>query len=146
MLYRFSELVDIQKLQNLHDSIYEITGIGTAILEPDGTVLVASGWKRICAEFHRKHPETLARCKKSDTFLAAQVKKNNTYSTYKCLNGLVDVAMPIHLEGEHIASLGHSALYQIRKRMGMLFQNGALLTDMNVFDNLAFPLREHTGL
>jgi phospholipid/cholesterol/gamma-HCH transport system ATP-binding protein len=52
----------------------------------------------------------------------------------------------VHVEDQHIAELGHSALYQIRKRMGMLFQNGALLTDMSVFDNVAFPLREHTEL
>jgi len=38
------------------------------------------------------------------------------------------------------------ALYRLRKRMGMLFQSGALLTDLSVFDNVAFPLREHSGL
>jgi phospholipid/cholesterol/gamma-HCH transport system ATP-binding protein len=37
-------------------------------------------------------------------------------------------------------------LYALRKRMGMLFQNGALLTDLSVFENVAFPLREHTKL
>jgi phospholipid/cholesterol/gamma-HCH transport system ATP-binding protein len=37
-------------------------------------------------------------------------------------------------------------LYTLRRRMGMLFQNGALLTDLNVFENVAFPLREHTDL
>jgi len=37
-------------------------------------------------------------------------------------------------------------LYELRKRMGLLFQSGALFTDMNVFDNVAFPLREHTTL
>jgi phospholipid/cholesterol/gamma-HCH transport system ATP-binding protein len=38
------------------------------------------------------------------------------------------------------------ALYQLRRKMGMLFQHGALFTDMSVFDNVAFPLREHTDL
>ena len=52
----------------------------------------------------------------------------------------------VHVEGEHVAALGHTGLYRLRKRMGMLFQNGALLTDMSVFDNVAFPLREHTDL
>ncbi len=37
-------------------------------------------------------------------------------------------------------------LYALRRRMGMLFQNGALLTDLDVFENVAFPLREHTQL
>ena len=52
----------------------------------------------------------------------------------------------IEIDGQRVNKLGHSALYTLRKRMGMLFQNGALLTDMNVFDNVAFPLREHTDL
>lgn len=49
-------------------------------------------------------------------------------------------------EGEEVASLGATDLYAIRRRMGMLFQFGALFTDMSVFDNVAFPLREHTDL
>jgi phospholipid/cholesterol/gamma-HCH transport system ATP-binding protein len=48
--------------------------------------------------------------------------------------------------GRDIASLSGSEIYAARKRMGMLFQNGALLTDINVFDNVAFPVREHTDL
>lgn len=52
----------------------------------------------------------------------------------------------IVVDGEHVEKLSHKDLYQLRKRMGMLFQNGALLTDINVFDNVAFPLREHTRL
>ena len=52
----------------------------------------------------------------------------------------------IEVEGQHVENMGRSELFQIRKRMGMLFQNGALLTDINVFDNVAFPIREHTDL
>lgn len=48
--------------------------------------------------------------------------------------------------GDDIATYGKTDLYSMRQRMGMLFQNGALLTDMSVFENVAFPLREHTGL
>ncbi|MDZ7938983.1 MAG: ABC transporter ATP-binding protein [Rhodoferax sp.] len=47
---------------------------------------------------------------------------------------------------EDIGSLGTNALYAARRRMGMLFQFGALFTDLSVFDNVAFPLREHTDL
>ena len=52
----------------------------------------------------------------------------------------------IIVDGENVHQLKLPALYKLRKRMGMLFQSGALLTDMNVFDNVAFPLREHTQL
>ncbi len=52
----------------------------------------------------------------------------------------------ILVDGVDIASLNQAGLYELRKRFGMLFQNGALLTDINVFENVAFPLREHTKL
>jgi phospholipid/cholesterol/gamma-HCH transport system ATP-binding protein len=48
--------------------------------------------------------------------------------------------------GTDVASLSTAAVYRLRQRMGMLFQNGALLTDLNVFENVAFPVREHTDL
>jgi len=48
--------------------------------------------------------------------------------------------------GADTATLERDALYALRRRMGMLFQFGALFTDMSVFDNVAFPMREHTDL
>jgi phospholipid/cholesterol/gamma-HCH transport system ATP-binding protein len=55
-------------------------------------------------------------------------------------SGSIDVA------GENLRSISRTNLYVLRRRMGMLFQNGALLTDLSVFENVAFPLREHTDL
>lgn len=52
----------------------------------------------------------------------------------------------IKIDGIEVTTLSRSALFKLRKRMGMLFQNGALLTDMDVYDNIAFPIREHTQL
>jgi phospholipid/cholesterol/gamma-HCH transport system ATP-binding protein len=49
-------------------------------------------------------------------------------------------------DGQDVTTMGPKALYEARRRMGMLFQFGALFTDMSVFDNVAFPLREHTQL
>ena len=52
----------------------------------------------------------------------------------------------IFVGGVDISTLSLRDLYRLRRRFGMLFQNGALLTDLNVFENVAFPLREHTRL
>jgi len=52
----------------------------------------------------------------------------------------------IEVDGEAIQGLSQSALFRLRRRMGMLFQSGALLTDLSVFDNVAYPLWEHTNL
>lgn len=52
----------------------------------------------------------------------------------------------ILVDGVDVHRLSRDALFDLRRRMGMLFQSGALLTDLSVFDNVAFPLREHTQL
>jgi len=52
----------------------------------------------------------------------------------------------VRVAGNEVGSLRRADLYRLRQRMGMLFQNGALLTDLTVFENVAFPLREHTNL
>ena len=49
-------------------------------------------------------------------------------------------------DGQDVGAMPQGELYAARRRMGMLFQFGALFTDMSVFDNVAFPLREHTDL
>ncbi len=52
----------------------------------------------------------------------------------------------ILFDGQDVHKQSRKNLYKMRRRMGLLFQHGALLTDLNVFDNVAFPLREHTKL
>ncbi|MFU8836959.1 MAG: ABC transporter ATP-binding protein [Thiohalomonadaceae bacterium] len=52
----------------------------------------------------------------------------------------------IEVDGLDVHRLSRDKLFELRKRMGLLFQSGALLTDLNVFENVAFPLREHTRL
>ncbi|MEA3278886.1 MAG: ABC transporter ATP-binding protein [Pseudomonadota bacterium] len=52
----------------------------------------------------------------------------------------------VEVDGKDVHRLKLSELYRLRTRMGMLFQSGALLTDLSVFDNVAYPLREHTRI
>ena len=52
----------------------------------------------------------------------------------------------IRVYGEEVTTLNRQGLYKLRMRMGMLFQSGALLTDKTVFENVAYPMREHTRL
>ena len=52
----------------------------------------------------------------------------------------------VRLEGKRIDAADKEQIFQLRRRLGMLFQFGALFTDLSVFDNVAFPLREHTDL
>ena len=52
----------------------------------------------------------------------------------------------VEVNGQIVSQLSRSELFNMRKRMGMMFQTGALFTDLSVFENVAFPLREHTQL
>lgn len=59
---------------------------------------------------------------------------------------LAPMAGRVSIFGENLANVGANRLRQLRQRMGVLFQQGALFTDLTVFENVAFPLREHTKL
>ncbi|HAU12073.1 MAG TPA: phospholipid ABC transporter ATP-binding protein MlaF, partial [Gammaproteobacteria bacterium] len=52
----------------------------------------------------------------------------------------------IVVDGHNVPDLGRTELFEVRSKMGMLFQSGALFTDLSVYENVAFPLRVHTDL
>ncbi|MEN6291110.1 MAG: PocR ligand-binding domain-containing protein, partial [Methanobacterium sp.] len=109
--YSFTDLVDIDKIKELLTSFYELTGVISALEDLDGNVFeardgsVAIGWQDICLNFHRKHPETLRKCIESGTRICDKLKAGEKQSSHICLNGLVDIAVPIYIEGEHLANL-----------------------------------------
>jgi phospholipid/cholesterol/gamma-HCH transport system ATP-binding protein len=68
-------------------------------------------------------------------------------TTLRLIGGqLKATAGQVRVAGQDVARLNSRELYHLRRRMGMLFQFGALFTDMSVFDNVAFQMREHTDL
>lgn len=99
-----SDVLDPGALQSMMDDFYTLTGIGVAILDIDGNVLVATGWQDICTRFHRVHPETSEYCRKSDLGLSSGVPPG-TFKLYRCMNNMWDMATPIILSGRHMGNL-----------------------------------------
>ena len=65
----------------------------------------------------------------------------------RCIGGqLRPTGGRVRLDKHRVSEMSHDELYRLRRKMGMLFQFGALFTDMSVFDNVAFPIREHTDM
>lgn len=105
MKYTINKIIHVAQLQSLLDKFTRSTGTGTAIIDLEGNTITASGWQDICTKFFRINPETCKNCLESDTSIANGLKKGSKYNMYKCLNGLVDVAVPIIVNDEHIANL-----------------------------------------
>jgi len=105
MNYSFSQLVNLDELQSLCEQFTGLTGFVTAILDMEGNVLVATGWREICTCFHRSAPETALKCRESDTVLADRIDKGQKYCVYRCANGLIDVAVPIVVDNEQVGRL-----------------------------------------
>jgi PAS domain S-box-containing protein len=103
--FKYSELVDIPRLQSLMESFSRVIGIANAVIDVDGTVIVQAGWQEACTGFHRVNPESCRRCVESDTSLAASMTGGVPYAIYRCLNGLVDTAAPIVVDGAHVANV-----------------------------------------
>jgi PAS domain S-box-containing protein len=103
--YPFTELINIEELQILCEQFTRLTGFVTAILDMEGNVLIATGWQEICTRFHRTTPETNCRCLESDTLLASRLQEGEKFCMYRCGNGLLDVAVPIVIEGTQVGRL-----------------------------------------
>lgn len=102
--YGFADLVDIEHLRELMDLFFAVSSISSAILDPDGKILVATGWQDICTQFHRVHPVGARRCRESDEYIQEHLHEKK-YAQYKCKNGLWEVAVPIVIAERHVATL-----------------------------------------
>ncbi len=102
---RLIDIIDFEQVNVLLEGFNKSTGFVTAILDLDGNILSQSGWQSICTAFHRVNPETSKRCTISDTIIAGKLAAGKKYHSYKCLNGLIDVAVPLIINKKHIANL-----------------------------------------
>lgn len=105
MKKNLKNIIDFVRVDSLLEGFNKSTGFVTAILDLEGNILSKSGWMQICTEFHRNNPESSKKCTVSDTELSAKMAEGEKYHFYKCLNGLVDVAVPVVINGEHVANL-----------------------------------------
>jgi len=101
--YRLNELIDIPRLQKLLEHFYNISGMIASILDPEGNILLAVGWRDICTKFHRVCPQTACRCSQSDQYFKDHLH-GQPYVLYKCLNGLMDCAVPIIVDRQHVGT------------------------------------------
>jgi PAS domain S-box-containing protein len=99
-----SDFIDLRVLTSLMEDFSALTGMGVAILDAKGTVLLATGWKDICTLFHRVNPESAASCTESDLYLSESVKIGE-YVEYRCKNGMWDIVTPLFIEDRHVGNI-----------------------------------------
>ncbi|WP_054695702.1 PocR ligand-binding domain-containing protein [Desulfosarcina cetonica] len=99
------QIINVDRLQGLFDSFYSAVGISTAIIDKDGTILVSSGWQRICSDFHRKHPDSAKQCIQSNCQTHQDLANGRQQLVYRCPHGLIDAATPIVIDGQYMADL-----------------------------------------
>jgi len=107
-VYSLTELIDVARLQRTCDGLSAASGMVLAVLDPDGTVRVASGWQDICTQFHRRDETSLAGCLESDHRIDKRLSDGMdapVHIAYQCANGLWDVAFPLLIDGHHVATV-----------------------------------------
>ncbi|MDQ1252266.1 MAG: hypothetical protein QG646_1384 [Euryarchaeota archaeon] len=98
------DLLDVQVLQSLMDTFYELAHIPIGVIDIKGNILVSVGWQDICTKFHRIHPEACKHCIESDTILSADVLSGE-FKLYKCKNNMWDIATPINVGDKHFGNI-----------------------------------------
>lgn len=105
MKYTFKDLIDLPRLQELTDELYNATGIPSSFATTDGEILTGSGWQRICTDFHRVNPLSRQKCIDSDINIRKKLYEGDSFVIYECPHGLTDAILPVLIEGRHIANL-----------------------------------------
>jgi|GEM_PF-1307268 len=105
MNYRFEQLINLEQLRKLLNSHNGFSNMPYGLFDTNENNLIAVGWQDICMQFHRVDPVSCARCRESDAYLKEHLSGvKGEYLEYCCKNGMVEVAMPVMVEGRHLAT------------------------------------------
>ncbi len=104
MTYSLQDVIDIAGLQRLMENFYAATGIPGVVRDAEENILVATGRQDVCTRFHRAHTGTLQRCLESEAHIKSLLGGEG-YVQHRCMNGLWELAVPIVIAGEHVATL-----------------------------------------
>jgi len=99
--YKFSDLIEIDRLQRLFDKLYEVTGIVAGVADIDGTALTKIGWNDFCSEFHKGNPKIVHRCIESTgkvSELVSKLHSKSEFTCFKCENGITHAITPIMIQ------------------------------------------------
>jgi ligand-binding sensor protein len=99
------KMIDFEELEDLFNQFYNIIKLPIVIMDLEGKIIARTPWQEICDKFHRAHPQTAQNCLKSDTELAGKRPSGQKYYFYRCLNGLMDVVVPINIITIHMSPI-----------------------------------------
>jgi CheY-like chemotaxis protein len=99
-----ADIIDYEALQTMMEDFYKLSGMGGAILDISGKILVGVAWQEICLKFHRVHPDTQKNCLESDLELTKKVPVG-TSRAYHCKNNMWDIVTPIVVDGKHLGNI-----------------------------------------
>lgn len=100
-----NELLNIDRLQDLIDHVYYSTKVPTGIMDLEGGIVVSSGLNKLCENFHKSHPITSGFCKECFMETKAELGNGSKYHLSRCKNGMIDISVPIIVDGSHIATI-----------------------------------------
>lgn len=101
MIYQLKQLLDVERLGDLFQSLGELQGMASAIIDYEGTIVAASSWQEICSEFHHGDEMAGRLCREGFLRAAATREENQSPHSCECPLGLMAAARPIIVEGHH---------------------------------------------
>ena len=104
MDYKLHDLIDLSLFQSLQENLNRIHPFPSAILDIEGNILTATAWQDICTQFHRANPDSARECFKSDQHILNHIDEANPAYSYTCSLGLNDNAIPLIINGKHLAN------------------------------------------
>jgi PAS domain S-box-containing protein len=111
MNYKLEELIDAAGFQEMLDRLNETLVFPTAILDVDGKILTASGWRDICERFHRANPVSEEQCRLKGLSVCNHILDGDSSVQFRCPMGLIECATPIVIDGRYFGAVFMGQLF-----------------------------------
>lgn len=103
--HKLSEIIDLNKLQEVFDDFNTITDITVSLIDVDGSILASSGSKDLCVKFHMTNPSSNSLCMEEHQQIISRTMEGEKYVICQCSNGLTCMGTPIFIEGVYLATI-----------------------------------------
>lgn len=128
-----SSIIEVEHLQRMFENFFKLTKLSITLSLPNGEPLkrsngcvLSAGQQNVCINYHRKIKSSSVRCEVSDSYLAKQVLNGKEHCVYKCLNGLVNVVVPVYYENQIVASLYINQFFLNKPDLNFFVRNARL--------------------
>ena len=96
------KIIDVEKIKELFESFFALTGISAALLDDSGNIVVTAGWQEVCVNYHYKNKKSFERCARNNAEFLKTTDAAKDFFIFKCGNNISHAVVPVIIDEKHV--------------------------------------------